>query len=84
MLGSLASESIILIYQHLNVQLENVRNLKEKCKYLERNCMHLDELGVGGSNASKDNPFSQDANILENDLISENDSFLQELLNEFH
>ena len=46
--------------------------------------MHLDGLYVDDSNASKDNLFSQDANIQDNDLIFENGSFPQELLNVFH
>ena len=46
--------------------------------------MHLDGLYVVDSNASKDSLFSQGANTQENDLIFENGSFPQELLDVFH
>lgn len=52
--------------------------------YLARNYKHLDGLYVVDSNASKDSLFSLDANTLENDLIFENESSPQELLNVFH
>jgi hypothetical protein len=46
--------------------------------------MLLDGLYVVYLNVSKDNLFFRDANTLENDLIFENESSPQELLNEFH
>ena len=52
--------------------------------YLGQNYMHLDGLDVVDSNASKDSLFSQGANTQENDLIFENGSFPQELLDVFH